>query len=52
MLSMFVSRLNLEAMDKGAISEFGQSATLDAAIQGSNAYKELNKKVDDHIKAI
>ena len=43
---------NLEAMDKGAISELGQYATLDAAIQGSNAYKELNKKVDDHIKAI
>ena len=43
---------NLEAMDKGAISELGQYATLDAAIQGSNAYSDLNKKVDDHIKAI
>ena len=43
---------NLEAMDKGAISELGQYATLDAAIQGSKAYTDLNKKVDDHIKAI
>ncbi len=45
-------KANLEAMDKGAISELGQYATLDAAIQGSNAYKELDKKVDEHIKAI
>lgn len=45
-------KANLEAMDKGAISELGQYATLDAAIQGSNAYTDLNKKVDDHIKAI
>lgn len=45
-------KANLEAMDKGAISELGKYATLDAAIQGSNAYKELDKKVDDHIKAI
>ena len=43
---------NLKAMDKGAISELGQYATLDAAIQGSRAYTDLNKKVDDHIKAI
>ena len=43
---------NLKAMDKGAISELGQYATLDAAIQGSKAYKELDKKVDEHIKAI
>ena len=43
---------NLEAMDNGAISELGQYATLDAAIQGSNAYTDLNTKVDDHIKAI
>lgn len=45
-------KANLEAMDKGAISELGQYATLDAAIQGSRAYSDLNKKVDDHIKAI
>ena len=43
---------NLKAMDKGAISELGQYATLDAAIQGSKAYKDLDKKVDEHIKAI
>lgn len=45
-------KANWEAMDKGAISELGQYATLDAAIQGSKAYSDLNKKVDDHIKAI
>ena len=43
---------NLKAMDRGAISELGQYATLDAAIQGSQVYKDLNKKVDDHIRAI
>lgn len=43
---------NLMAMDNGAISELGQYATLDAAIQGSQVYKDLNKKVDDHIRAI
>lgn len=43
---------NLKAMDSGAISELGQYATLDAAIQGSRAYTDLNTKVDDHIKAI
>lgn len=43
---------NLKAMDMGAISELGQYATLDAAIQGSQVYKDLNKKVDDHIRAI
>ena len=43
---------NLNAMDNGAISELGQYATLDAAIQGSQVYKYLNKKVDDHIRAI
>ena len=43
---------NLKAMDKGAISELGKYATLDAAIQGSQAYRDLDKKVDDHIKAI
>ena len=43
---------NLKAMDKGAISELGQYATLDAAIQGSQVYKDLNRKVDDHIRAI
>lgn len=45
-------KANLEAMDKGAISELGKYTTLDAAIQGSKAYTDLNKKVDDHIKAI
>lgn len=45
-------KANLEAMDNGAISELGQYATLDAAIQGSKAYTDLNKKVDEHIKAI
>lgn len=43
---------NLKAMDNGAISELGQYATLDAAIQGSQVYKDLDKKVDDHIRAI
>ena len=43
---------NLKAMDKGAISELGQYATLDAAIQGSQAYTDLKEKVDNHIKAI
>lgn len=45
-------KANLTAMDKGAISELGQYATLDAAIQGSQVYEDLNKKVDDHIRAI
>ena len=45
-------KANLKAMDKGAISELGQYATLDAAIQGSKAYTDLKKTVDDHIKAI
>lgn len=45
-------KANWEAMDKGAISELGQYATLDAAIQGSQAYTDLKKKVDNHIKAI
>lgn len=45
-------KANWKAMDKGAISELGQYATLDAAIQGSQVYKGLNKKVDDHIRAI
>ena len=45
-------KANLKAMDKGAISELGQYATLDAAIQGSRAYTELKKTVDDHINAI
>ena len=45
-------KANWEAMDKGAISALGQYATLDAAIQGSQVYKDLDKKVDDHIRAI
>ena len=43
---------NWKAMDKGAISALGQYATLDAAIQGSQVYNDLNEKVDDHIRAI
>lgn len=45
-------KANLKAMDKGAISELGQYATLDAAIQGSMAYTDLKNTVDDHITAI
>lgn len=45
-------KANLKAMDKGAISELGQYATLDAAIQGSKAYTDLKKTVDDHIMAM
>lgn len=45
-------KANWKAMDKGAISELGQYATLDAAIQGSEAYTDLKDKVDKHIKAI
>lgn len=45
-------KANWKAMDKGAISELGQYATLDAAIQGSQAYTDLKDKVDKHIKAI
>ena len=45
-------KANLKAMDKGAISELGQYATLDAAIQGSKAYTDLKETVDDRIKAI
>lgn len=43
---------NLKAMDKGAVSELAQYATLDAAIQGSQAYTDLKTKVEDHIRAI
>lgn len=45
-------KANWKAMDKGAISELGKYATLDAAIQGSQAYTDLKDKVDKHIKAI
>lgn len=45
-------KANWEAMDRGAISELGQYATLDAAIQGSKAYTDLKDKVDAHIRAI
>ena len=37
---------NWKAMDKSALTELGQYATLDAAIQGSKAYKNLSGKVD------
>ena len=46
---------NWDAMDKGALTELGQYATLDAAIQGSRAYENLSGKVDsisDQIAAI
>lgn len=46
---------NWDAMDKGALTELGQYATLDAAIQGSKAYENLSGKVDsisDQIAAI
>ena len=39
-------KANWETMDKGALTELGQYATLDAAIQGSKAYKNLSGKVD------
>lgn len=39
-------KANWEAMDKGALTELGKYATLDAAIQGSKAYKNLSGKVD------
>ena len=39
-------KANWEAMGKGALTELGQYATLDAAIQGSKAYKNLSGKVD------
>ena len=48
-------KANWEAMDKGALTELGQYATLDAAIQGSRAYENLSGKVDsisDQIAAI
>ena len=48
-------KANWEAMDKGALTELGQYATLDAAIQGSKAYENLSGKVDsisDKIAAI
>lgn len=45
-------KANWKAMDEGAISELGQYATLDAAIQGSRAYTDLKDKVDAHIRAI
>lgn len=48
-------KANWEAMDKGALTELGQYATLDAAIQGSKAYENLSGKVDrisDQIAAI
>lgn len=48
-------KANWEAMDKGALTELGKYATLDAAIQGSKAYENLSGKVDsisDQIAAI
>ena len=48
-------KANWDAMDKGALTELGKYATLDAAIQGSKAYENLSGKVDsisDQIAAI
>lgn len=42
----------ITAFNNSAVGELAKYATLDAAIQGSKAYTDLNKTVDDHIKAI
>ena len=42
----------ITAFNNSAVGELAKYATLDAAIQGSNAYTDLKKTVDDHIKAI
>lgn len=39
-------------LNNSAVGELAKYATLDAAIQGSKAYTDLKKEVDDHIKAI
>lgn len=42
----------ITAFNSSAVGELAKYATLDAAIQGSKAYTDLKKTVDDHIKAI
>lgn len=42
----------ITAFNSSAVGELARYATLDAAIQGSKAYTDLKKTVDDHIKAI
>lgn len=42
----------IKALNNSAVGELATYATLDAAIQGSKAYTDLENKVDDHIKAI
>ena len=42
----------ITAFNNSAVGELAKYATLDAAIQGSMAYTDLKKTVDDHIKAI
>lgn len=42
----------IAALNNSAVGELAKYATLDAAIQGSKAYTDLKKEVDDHIKAI
>lgn len=42
----------ITAFNNSAVGELAKYATLDAAIQGSTAYTDLKKTVDDHIKAI
>lgn len=42
----------ITVFNNSAVGELAKYATLDAAIQGSKAYTDLKKTVDDHIKAI
>lgn len=42
----------ITAFNNSPVGELAKYATLDAAIQGSKAYTDLKKTVDDHIKAI
>lgn len=42
----------ITAFNNSAVGELAKYATLDAAIQGSKAYTDLKKTVDDHIMAI
>lgn len=44
-------KANWEAMDKGALTELGKYATLDAAIQGSKAWGKVDS-ISDQIAAI
>ena len=42
----------ITAFNNSPVGELAKYATLDAAIQGSKAYTDFKKTVDDHIKAI